>query len=174
MIGCIRGVMTVLTDLGRLVVPAGHGIWLPPHHIHGSQSFGPGSGWSVYIAPSACRSLPTLPRTVATPPLLREAILRAAAWEDDSIDEARQRIAGVIVDEIGKLPAEALALPTPREPRLQRIAQEAFLEQPSDHRSLDSWAKWAGLTPRTLIRRFPRDWPNLYRLASTRSNGACA
>ncbi|RBP04525.1 AraC family transcriptional regulator [Roseiarcus fermentans] len=156
MIGCIRGVVTVLTDIEAWVVPSGHAIWLPPHQLHGGQSFGPGAGWSVYVAPAACRDLPERPRTVFAPPLLREAILRAAAWEDDRWDVARQRIADLIVDEIGRLPAEALGLPMPRDPRLQRIAR-ALLEHPEDGRTIEEWAAWACSTPRTLSRRFPQE-----------------
>lgn len=156
MIGCSRGVVTVSTASALWVVPAGHGIWLPPDQLHGGQSFGPSTGWSVYIRPDMCGSLPAMPRTIAVPPLLREAVLRAATWEDTSVDEARSRIADLIVHEISTLPAEQLHLPMPREPRLQRIAR-ALLEEPSDHRSLEAWAKWAGVTPRTLSRRFPQE-----------------
>lgn len=156
MIGCSQGVVSILTDLGAWVVPAGHAIWLPPHHRHGGQGYGPGSGWTVYIAPDACRGLPDRPQTVLVASLLREAILRAVSWEDDQMDQSRQRIADLIVDEIGRLPAEALGLPMPRDPRLQRIAR-ALLQDPGDARSLSEWAAWAGSTSRTLSRRFPRE-----------------
>lgn len=156
MVGCSRGMVTILTDLGAWVVPAGHAIWLPPHQTHGGQSFGPGAGWSLYLNPDACRSLPDRPRTVLVPPLLREAILRAASWQDDDMDERSQRIAELIVDEIGQLPAEELGLPMPRDPRLKRIAR-ALLERPDDGRTIDEWAIWAGSTPRTLSRRFPQE-----------------
>ena len=72
------------------------------------------------------------------------------------MDEPRQRIADLIVHEIGMLPAEALGLPVPRDPRLRRIAR-ALLEQPADGRSIDQWAAWAGTTARTLSRRFPQE-----------------
>lgn len=170
MIGCSRGVVTILTELGAWVVPAGHAIWLPPRHKHGGQSFGPGIGWSLYITPDVCRSLPDQPRTVLVPSLLREAVLRAASWDDDRMDAGRQRIADLIVDEISRLPPEGLGLPMPRDPRLQRIAR-AVLEHPEKGRTIDEWANWAGSTPRTLSRRFPRetglsftDWQRRARL----------
>lgn len=156
MIGCSRGVVTVLTDQGAWLVPAGHGIWLPPWQLHGGRSFGPGAGWTAYIRPDRCAELPSAPRTVRVPALLREAILRAATWQDGRMDAARTRITGLILDEITGLPAEDFGLPMPAEPRLQRIAQ-AILEDPADGRSLEGWAGWAGLTPRTLSRRFPRE-----------------
>ncbi|NYZ12553.1 helix-turn-helix transcriptional regulator [Azospirillum sp. RWY-5-1] len=154
LVGCSRGAVTILTELGAWVVPAGHAIWLPPDQLHGGQSFGPGAGWSVYVAPRACRGLPDRPRTVRVPGLLREAVLRAAEWGDEGWDEARQRIADLIVDEIGRLPAEGLDLPMPRDPRLQRVAR-AILEHPGDDRGIAAWAALAHSTPRTLSRRFP-------------------
>lgn len=72
------------------------------------------------------------------------------------MDEARQRIAHLIVHEIAMLPAEALGLPLPRDPRLRRVAQ-ALLEQPADGHSIDGWAALAGTTARPLSRRFPQE-----------------
>jgi AraC-like DNA-binding protein len=155
MIGCSRGVVSVLTDGSAWVVPAGYAIWLPPYQVHGG-SFGPGAGWSVYIAPRACQSLPLQARTVAVPPLLREAILRATLWDNNEVTPRRQPICDLIVDEIASLAAEDLGLPMPRDPRLQRIAR-ALLEQPADNRTVEEWANWAGTTSRTLSRRFPQE-----------------
>lgn len=171
LIGCGRGAVTILTDLATFVVPAGHAIWLPPQQMHGGRSFGPGAGWSVYLSPAACRMLPAAPRTVSVPPLLREAVLRAASWPDETMGEARLRIADLIVHEIATLPAEALNLTMPSDPRLQRIAR-ALLEQPGDRRTIEAWAAWANTTSRTVSRRFPRetglrfiDWRQRARLA---------
>jgi AraC-like DNA-binding protein len=156
MIGCSRGVVSVLTEGSAWVVPPGYAIWLPPHQVHGGQSFGPGAGWSLYVAPSACERLFLQTRTVAVPPLLREAILRATLWDNDDATSGRQRICELIVDEIASLPAEDLGLPLPRDARLQRIAR-SLLDHPGDSRTVDEWARWAGITARTLSRRFPQE-----------------
>jgi AraC-like DNA-binding protein len=156
MIGCSRGVVSVLTEETALIVPAGHAVWIPPHQIHGGQSFGPGEGWSAYITPDACRSLPLAVRTVAVPALLREAILRAASWDSDDVTAARETICSLIIHEISSLGAEDLGLPLPRGARLQKIAR-ALLEHPADNRTVQEWATWAGMTSRTLSRRFPQE-----------------
>ena len=57
--------MTIATDAGPWIVPAGHAIWLPPYQVHGGQSFGPGAGWGLYLSPVTCRALPPTPRTLA-------------------------------------------------------------------------------------------------------------
>lgn len=69
-------------------------------------------------------------------------------------DHARARIASVILDEVRSLPAsDDFDLPMPTDPRLLRIAN-ALADRPADSRSLDAWADWAGITPRTMSRRF--------------------
>ena len=155
-VGCTHGAVTVTTDVGSWVVPPGHAVWLPPDEPHGGRSYGPGLGWSLYVAPEACQGLPGAPRTVIVPPLLREAILRCATWDGGALTEPQARIAAVILDEIAGLPAQALDLPMPRDTRLLRIAQ-AVLSDPSIARDLPAWAAWAGGTARTVTRRFPRE-----------------
>src|SRR5580658_209528 len=61
MIGCARGVLSVETELGAWVAPARHAVWLPPHQVHSGRSYGPASGWSLYVANAACAQLPKTP-----------------------------------------------------------------------------------------------------------------
>lgn len=85
--------------------------------------------------------------------LLREAITRAAAWQGVELTASQKRLAGVILDEIGSLPVVNLGLPMPQDSRLLRIAQ-ALSANPDDGRRLEEWAAWAGMSSRTLTRRF--------------------
>ncbi len=153
LIGCARGVLSVETELGAWVVPARHAVWLPPHHVHCGQSYGPAAGWSLYLANTACAELPTRPCTLAVTPLLWEGVMRSAAWDGRALDAAQARLAPVIADEIHGLEPQPLGLSFPTDARLQRIAR-ALLEDPADRRGLEAWASWAGVTPRTLSRRF--------------------
>jgi len=43
--------------------------------------------------------------------------------------------------------------PILHDPRLSRVAR-ALLDNPGDQRSIEEWAKWAGISERTLSRRF--------------------
>ncbi|QNK66639.1 AraC family transcriptional regulator [Variovorax sp. PAMC26660] len=151
--GSLRGLLTVVLDEGVWVVPAIHAVWLPPHHLHAGRTHGPFNGWSAYVAEHACESLPKRPCTLRTSGLLREAALRASTWPPGPLDEPRARVAEVILDEIRTLPVEALGLPSPRDPRLQKIAK-ALLADPANDRDLESWALWASMSSRTLSRRF--------------------
>lgn len=151
--GSLRGLLSVGVEHGVWVVPAIHAVWLPPHAIHSARSFGPFSGWSAYVAEHACADLPRHPCTIRISGLLREAVLRASTWPLAPLDRARTRIAAVILDEIRSLPIEPLGLSMPQDARLQRIAR-ALIADPADERDLERWALWAGVSSRTLSRRF--------------------
>ena len=151
--GATRGVLTIGTESGLWVVPSTHAVWVPPHHLHSLRSHGAFEGASVYVAEPACADLPSEPCALRQTGLLREAIARAASWDDSAPDAARRRVAELILDEIRVLPPEQPGLPAPRDARAVRIAR-ALIADPSDKRRLEEWAAWAGLSPRTLTRLF--------------------
>jgi AraC-like DNA-binding protein len=154
LLSSIQGLLSVEAGHGRWVVPATHAVWIPPHVPHALRSHGPLAGWSIYLAESACSSLPTAPCVLGTTNLLYEAVVRAASWNDSTVLTARQeRLAAVILDEITTLPQVPLCLPMPHDPRLQRIAH-ALSDAPDDDRRQNEWAAWASMAPRTLARRF--------------------
>ena len=153
LLGAEHGLLTVDAGRSRWVVPATHAVWIPPDTPHGITSHGPYSGWSVYVAVSACYLLPDKPCTLAMTGLLREAVARAAGFQEMTLTPSQERLAGVIIDEIGALPEVDLGLPMPQDPRLIRIAH-ALTARPDEDRRLEAWAAWAGISSRTLSRRF--------------------
>lgn len=153
LIGCGRGVLSVGTDAGNWVVPARHAVWIPPNEQHAARMHGAFTGWSLYVASPACDGLPAVPCTLSVTPLLWEAALRCAGRTSAGPDAAQDRLAVVIVDEIRGLTPQPLGLPMPRDARLLRIAR-ALLAAPGERRSLVDWAAWAGLSDRSLSRRF--------------------
>jgi AraC-like DNA-binding protein len=154
LLGASRGLLSVGTESSRWVVPAVHCVWLPPHHRHSMRSHGPFAGWSVYVAETACVDLPDRPCIVRTSGLLREAVARAANWAHGPWQPSQVHLGAVILDEIRTLPRELFNLPLPTDPRLVKISR-AFLDDLSDSRRLDGWAVWAGVSRRTITRRFP-------------------
>ncbi|MFJ6090858.1 AraC family transcriptional regulator [Pseudomonas chlororaphis] len=153
LLGARRGLLSVTAADSQWVVPATHAVWVPPRCEHALRSHGPFDGWSIYVEPEACHELPAQPRIIATSGLLREAVMRAASWPQGALDERQLRIARVILDELGSLPVEPFGLPLPVDPRLRRICQ-ALADDLADSRGLEAWAQWAGISPRTLARRF--------------------
>ncbi|WP_253429775.1 AraC family transcriptional regulator [Pseudomonas migulae] len=153
LLGARRGLLTVEAADHHWVVPATHAVWIPPDCVHGLRSHGPFQGWSVYVSAPGCAELPGQPCIIATSGLLREAVNRAATWGEGPLDQRQERIAHLILDEVAALPAEPFGLPLPLDPRLRRIGQ-ALADDLADNRSLAQWAQWAGLSSRTLARRF--------------------
>ncbi|WP_437524886.1 helix-turn-helix transcriptional regulator [Sorangium sp. So ce726] len=157
LLGATRGLITVGAERNRWVVPATHAAWIPPHHEHSLESHGPFAGWSVYVAEPACADLPPEPCIVRTSGLLREAVARVSTWPELApLSAPELRLVAVLCDEIGSLPREDFGLPMPTDPPLLRIAR-ALLADLADNRRLEAWARWAGVSARTLTRRFPEE-----------------
>lgn len=153
LLGSVRGLLTVGTEQGVGVVPAIHAVWMPPHCVHWARSHGAMDGWTVYVDEPACTNLPSQPCTIRSSALLREAVFRAASWLPGERTAADERVAGVILDEIGSLPSESFGLPLPCDPRLLRVAT-ALIDDPSDQRGVTYWASVAAVSERTLGRGF--------------------
>ena len=151
--GATRGLLTIGTDTGLWVLPAGHAAWIPPHHRHSLRSHGPFAGVSVYVAEHACADLPDTPCALRGNGLLREAIARAATWPARAWEASQRRVADVILDEIRAAPRTGSSLPLPTDARLMRIAR-ALLDDLSDTRDLVAWAAHGAVAARTLTRRF--------------------
>ncbi|WP_072021696.1 AraC family transcriptional regulator [Pantoea stewartii] len=153
LLGAEHGLLTIDAEDCRWVVPATHAVWIPPNIPHGLRSHGPYSGWSVYISAAACGALSDKPAVLSVTNLLREAITRAASWKVAELNAPQKRLSDVILDEIGSLPSVNLGLPMPQDIRLLKVAQ-VLSESPDDGRTLEEWAFWAGVSSRTLTRRF--------------------
>jgi AraC-like DNA-binding protein len=117
------------------------------------RSHGAFSGYVVYVAECACETLSKEPCTIAASALLREAVRRAAAWDSNRAETEAVHIASVILDEIRTLPRQPFGLPMPSDRRIRQITS-ALVDNPADNRRLQEWAARAGMSTRTMIRRF--------------------
>ena len=63
-------------------------------------------------------------------------------------------LCAVILDEILLLPPMPFELPMPSDLRLVRIAS-AIIERPEERCRKEEWARYGGISPRTLTRLFP-------------------
>jgi AraC-like DNA-binding protein len=153
LVGCFRGLIFVGTSRKQWLVASTGAVWIPPHHVHSLRSQGAFSGYVVYVADCACETLSKQPCTIAASALLREAVRRAAAWDSSRAETEAAHIATVILDEIRALPRQPFGLPMPSDRRMLRITS-ALVENPADNRGLQEWAARAGMSTRTMIRRF--------------------
>lgn len=149
------GFFTVLADGAAFVVPAMRAIIVPPGVAHAVQAHALTRFCSIYLSPEVGRILPDRPVVVTMTPLLKELVLAAMKLpERYSPTGPSARLVAVVVDQLRGLTLEDEGrLPIPRDPRLARIAA-ALLDNPGDARLLDDWAKFAGVSSRTLLRLF--------------------
>src|SRR5260370_4581441 len=70
------------------------------------------------------------------------------------LPEGRRR--AVLKEEIGRPEEQVLRLPLPRQAKLAKVAR-AVLQNVADDRTLDEWAKDAGMARRTFMRAFSRE-----------------
>ena len=152
---CVEnGLVHVRTPHGSWLLPPHRAGWIPPGVAHKVSISGAMSGWSVVITPGVCQSLPATPCVIGISELMRALVRRAVSWtQQERLNPEQERMLAVLLDEMRQAPHEPLHLPMPEDRRLLRIAN-AILEQPEDKRTMDDWARWAGLSPSTLGRLF--------------------
>lgn len=157
LIYAISGVMLVRSDAGSWVVPTGRAVWVPGGVRHEIEVASDVQMRTVYVAPGARAQMPTACKVIRVTPLLRELIVTAASIEQDQRDGARERrIFELILDEIDIAEPLLLHVPMPRHPTLARLCRE-LIAQPWGDVTLDHWAEWAGIHPRTFARAFRRE-----------------
>jgi len=147
-----RGHLEVLTDEARRFVPADRAVWVPAGVEHTTIMRAPISMRSIFVAAPLIAS--DRLRTIEVLPLLREVILHVTRIGalDRSVP-AQARLAGVLLDLLASAAEVTTELPSPRDPRAQKLA-ELIVQDPSDERSLAALARKAGGSLRTLERCF--------------------
>ena len=157
LLGTLQGLISIEAESCQWVVPATHAVWIPPNVQHSLLgSHGRFEGWSIYIQKNACIELPVKPCILELSGLLREAITRTMSWHNSELEPEQQRLIAVILDEIRTMPQIELALPMPKDMRLLKIAL-ALSDNPGDDRNLNDWGVWAGISRRSLTRRFTNE-----------------
>lgn len=147
-----RGALSCEVEGGLWIVPPRSAIWIPGGALHAIKATGALEGYNAFITADASRGLPASCCAVSVTPLLRELLLRAASlpvfYEENGVNA---RLIGVLLDEIAAAEIEDLHLPMPADARLRRIVGE-MMQAPAERGTLQTWAKRAGLSNRTLER----------------------
>lgn len=155
LLGTHRGLLTLDFEHSHRAIPATYAVWVPSGYPHGMRSHGAFDGWSLYVREDLTRGLPQTPKTFHVEGLLREALKRVKSLgERSTAEQASGALTQVILDEIHTLPATALELPIPKDPRLASLVRR-LLSDVSVQLREEQWAENAGLSVRTLVRLFP-------------------
>lgn len=153
----VQGVMSIRSARGYWVVPPSRAVWLDAGIAHEVRMSGDVRMRTVFVAPDAAPHLPATCCVLAVSALLRELIVAACqvplVYTAGSRDDRLMRL---LLDELDATQVLPLHLPLPRDDRLRRICT-ALTEAPDSNLTARQWASKAGVTERTLQRRFLAD-----------------
>ena len=145
----LGGGVTCRVPSGLWMVPPHCAVWIPSRMPHSNRATANARLFFVYIEAELV-DLPDRCCTISISPLLRELIVELS--DGTQHDEARrQRLIGVLLGELPRMPVQQLHLPLSREPRVKRIAA-ALADNPADRRTLAQWADHVALSESSLAR----------------------
>ena len=145
----LGGGVTCRVPGGLWMVPPHCAVWIPGGMAHSNRATANARLFFVYVEPELSR-LPGRCCTMSISPLLRELIVELS--DGTQHDEARrERLIGVLLGELPRMPLQQLHLPLPAEPRLKRIAT-LLADNPADRRTLSEWASHLALSESSLAR----------------------
>lgn len=149
-----QGVIQVVTDDGRYIVPSGQALWLPSNVGHQVLCRYGASFRSLHIDASMCAPLGVRVYAFNVKPLLKEVILSMCEWPlDYDMTDERRRLFDVLLDLLKSAPNTGLFMPSIDDKRLSPII-EAISANPCDKTTLEQWAQDVGASSRTLNRLF--------------------
>ena len=134
------------------VLPA-HGVWIPAGTPHAVAAGTRGCRLRTVRFPAPVpNDLPATPCVIEVSPFLAALIaeLSAARSEERS---RREALRFLIHDSLARAHSLELSLPRVADPRLLRVTH-ALQADPSDKRSITAWARVAGMSRRSFIRKF--------------------
>lgn len=151
------GLAILETAAGVWMLPPGRCCWIPPGCRHSMRSCGNIGGWSIYLAAFHCDSLPKQPAILSLSSLLGEIVFRISEWKQNPpTPEFRKHLLTVLCDEIRDARQQALHLPMPSDRRLKRFVEE-MSKEPQNERNLNAWARFTGMSKRSLLRNFQHE-----------------
>jgi AraC-like DNA-binding protein len=163
-----EGVIRVRTDIGVWILPPRRALLIAPGIEHELTMLGRVQLRTLYIEGEAIgagsRTLLGVGCTVLeVTPLLREMILALSSEPVDYPPDGRAaQLARLILLELDLMQTVPIAVPWPRDRRLQALCDE-IMARPSHARPLEVHAQEAGASARTLIRLFPKETGLHYR-----------
>jgi AraC-like DNA-binding protein len=148
------GVLEVITDEGRWIVPPQRGVWIAPGKVHQLLSKKRFDLCTLYVSKQLAKPLPQNCQVVQISALLNELLLKGAEFGVEWVRGGMQeRLLRVTLDQVAFQRSEPLHLPQPRDKRIARIC-DALLANPANNTELRDWANVVGASQRTLARLF--------------------
>ncbi len=130
-----QGVLQVSTSRGAWVVPPHRAVWIPAGVAHAHRAHGPTQLRSLAFHQSINPLRIDRPIVLAVTPLLREVII-SLTEDAEATAQQRRNLEYVALDQLRRVDALPLHLPSPADARLRDIA-DILHADPSDQRTLD-------------------------------------
>ncbi|MEV4266876.1 helix-turn-helix transcriptional regulator [Kribbella sp. NPDC049584] len=159
-----RGVLSVTTDAGSWVAPATRAIWIPAGTLHQHRAYGETTLHTVGLEENPLEL--EAPSALVVSSLLRELLLAYTSDEEEGGAGApsgsaarlqrgksaeRERLRGVLLDQLQRSDQRATYLPAARDPRLAAVCEQ-LRRDPADRRTLAELGWEVGASERTLSR----------------------
>jgi AraC-like DNA-binding protein/quercetin dioxygenase-like cupin family protein len=158
---CASGIVQVTAqrearsdDEATYIVPPSRAVWIAPGARHSVHVLEDAQFRTLYIDASATPAGWSGCRVIVVSPLLRELV--GALDADPMPREREQRLATLVLDEIGHADPHELGVPMPRvhgDKRLRALC-EAVLDTPHQRDTLAQWSARFGASERTMARLF--------------------
>lgn len=158
-----EGVMRVRTELGVWIIPPRRALLIAPGVVHELTMLSRVNQRTLYIGTEAAGDLVEGCKVLEVSPLLRELILALSTEPVDYPEGGRgEHLARLILLELRRMETVPIAVPWPRDRRLQTLCTD-IMDHPGSQRTLEDRALDAGASARTLIRLFPKETGLHYR-----------
>ncbi|MFK3739989.1 AraC family transcriptional regulator [Massilia sp. TN1-12] len=158
-----EGVMRVRTELGVWIIPPRRALLIAPGVVHELTMLSRVNQRTLYIGTEAAGDLVEGCKVLEVSPLLRELILALSTEPVDYPEDSRgEHLARLILLELRRMETVPIAVPWPRDRRLQALCTD-IMDHPGSQRTLEDRALDAGASARTLIRLFPKETGLHYR-----------
>jgi len=152
-----KGVMAVITEEGRYLIPPEQGVWVPATIDHEIITSTDVELTSLYIENEQAEEFSVSCEVLNVSPFLKTLLNEAKTIESEYQWQSTQgRLLRLIRDHISTAPPIDLQLPYPKDKRLKEIISR-IQKFPALKTDLNSWGKFVGASVRTLSRTFKRE-----------------
>lgn len=150
------GVMSVVTDEESYIIPPQRAVWIPEGVVHEVSCRGAVSLRTLYIDAAHQRDDRDC-HIIEVSPFLQALIVEVTQFSSETPpDEREKMIVNILLKEITSAPKIPYSAPMPTDPRLIRVCR-SIIEDPSSRDDIDTFAKIACMSRRSLTRAFKKE-----------------
>jgi len=149
-----KGVLSVVTDIDRHIVPPEQGVWITPNISHEVTALTHVELTSFYLGQTMQSKMPKSCSVLAVNPFLKALIVEAKDTKSDyCFADTDGLLLRLLIEKLALAPKVELQLPSPHDKRLLTMLS-MIQKDPANRYGLTEWGKILGASSRTLSRLF--------------------